>query len=364
MAVDTLAFHVTDRCQLDCKHCLRDPAQRPVDLDFDLFVRTLDEVTRVYKTPHVAMTGGEPTLHPRFLEMTDAVAERGCTWHMVTNAKSFPWLMDRFAERPARRAAMSRVYFSLDGVDEATHDRIRGAGSFREVMRACTLATAHDFKFILQMAVNALNAHQVEAFGLLASQLGAARASFAMLQPTGTPHDAELYLPPAAWRGVRDRIDRLAASLTMPVTMPEGWPQALPFHVCEPFRSELLHVDVGGRLNLCCQHAGVPQAPHPPSGESDVAADLHASSFVEAHAALLGIIHRAQEAKLREVATGEADAWDAFPCNWCLKHFGKPHWGSDGREGPAAGRERWTGAWGEPKGQAPAGARARLPVLR
>ena len=362
MAVDTLAFHVTDRCQLDCKHCLRDPAQRPVDLDVDVFLRALDEVTRVYKTQHVALTGGEPTLHPRFLEMTDAVAARDCTWHMVTNGKSFPWLMSAFAEVPARRAAMSRVYFSLDGADEATHDGIRGAGSFREVMRGCALATTHGIKFVLQMAVNAFNQHQVESFGLLASQLGASRASFAMLQPTGTPHDCDLYVPAAAWRGIRDRIDRLAASLTMAVTMPEGWPQALPFHVCEPFRSELLHVDVQGRLNLCCQHAGIPQSENAPSGESDVIADLRESSFVDGHMKLLGVVHRAQAAKLREIAAGTFGEWDHFPCNWCLKYFGKPHWSSDGRAGPDAARERWTGAWGESKGQSPA--RARLNVLR
>ena len=361
MAVDTLAFHITDRCQLDCKHCLRDPGQRPVDLDFDLFVRVLDEVTRVYRSQHVALTGGEPTLHPRFVEMIDAIAARGLTWHMVTNGKNFPWLMERFTESPTRRGAMSRVYLSVDGADEATHDRIRGPGSFREVMRACALASAHDTAFVTQMAVNAYNEHHVESFGLLASQLGAARASFAILQPTGTPHDCDLYLPASAWRGIRDRIDRLASSLTMPVTMPEGWPQALPFHVCAPFRSELLHVDVRGHLNLCCQQAGIPQSPNPPSGESDVAADLRTSSVVEGHSALLGIIHRAQEAKLRAIAASALDEWDFFPCNWCLKHFGKPHWGKEGNAGPEAARERWVGAWGELKGQS--ALRTRLPLL-
>jgi MoaA/NifB/PqqE/SkfB family radical SAM enzyme len=362
MAVDTLAFHVTDRCQLDCKHCLRDPGQRPVDIDFDVLISALEDARRVYKTGHVALTGGEPTLHPRFLDIIDAIAERGCTWHMVSNGKSFPWLVEQFSNRPARRAAMDRAYFSLDGADEATHDSIRGVGSFREVMRAASLASAHGIKFVLQMAVNAVNHGQIEAFGLLAGQVGAARASFAMLQPTGTPHDVDLYLPASAWRFIRDRIERLSASLTMPVTMPEGWPQPLPFHVCEPFRSQLLHIDVAGRLNLCCQHAGVPQAEDPPSRESDVVGDLHGSSLVESHAKLLGVIHRAQEAKLREIAAGSFTEWDHFPCNWCLKYFGKPHWGEDGRSGPAAGRERWTGAWGEPKGQAPA--RTRLPLLK
>ncbi len=58
---------------------------------------------------------------------------------------------------------------------------------------------------------------------------------------------------------------------------------------------------------------------------------------------------------------GQASEWDAFPCNWCLGHFGKPHWTDDGAQGPEAARERWVGAWGAPKDQAP---RARLPIVK
>jgi MoaA/NifB/PqqE/SkfB family radical SAM enzyme len=360
MGVFNLAFHVTDRCQLDCKHCLRDPGARPLDLDFDLFVRTLDQVAHLHKTSHVAMTGGEPTLWPRFLDAVDALADRGMTWHMVTNGRNFGWLMDRAAERPARRESMARVYFSLDGADQATHDAIRGAGSFRDVMTAATLARVHGVPFVVQMVVHARNQHQIEAFGLLASHLGAARASFAVLQPSGTPHDRDLFLPLAAWSEIADRIDRLAATLTMKVGVPEGWPQKHPFHVCEPFRSEQLHVDLSGRLNLCCQHAGIPQSSNPPSGESDVVADLRETPFAVAHGKLLGVIHRAQEAKLRQIADGRFGGWDHLPCNWCLKHFGKPHWGDGGAVGPEAERERWVGAWGESKGQTPR--RVRLPI--
>lgn len=233
--------------------------------------------------------------------------------------------------------------FSLDGATEATHDGIRGAGSFREVMLAATLCTAHQIPFLLQMAVNARNAHEIEAFGLLASHLGAKRASFAMLQATGTHHDRALYLSPREWKSVQDRIERLAETLKLPVSTPEGFAREQPFHVCEPFASVQLHVDVEGRLNLCCQHAGIPSS----GGPSDIAGDLREMSLVEAHGKLLGIIHEAQAAKLVRLSKGPPSAWDHFPCNDCLKHFGKPHWSGDGPAGPLALRERWKGAWAE-----------------
>src|SRR5205823_11929722 len=130
--------------------------------------------------------------------------------------------------------------------------------SFRDVMKAVSLATGKGIPFLLQMVLNAHNQHQIEAMGLVASQLGAARLSFAMLQASGTQHDAALYLSPDQWQDVQDRIERIAAALTLEVITPEGFRNAEPFHVCESFRSEQLHIDVAGRLNLCCQHSGIP----------------------------------------------------------------------------------------------------------
>jgi MoaA/NifB/PqqE/SkfB family radical SAM enzyme len=349
MAVAWIGLHVTDRCQLDCEHCLRDPEQAPKDLPLPLIRSVLAQARAVYKSVQVALTGGEPTLHPELAGILDAIVEHGFTWHLVTNARRFERLLQLCKERPARREALTAVNFSLDGADEPMHDAIRGAGSFREVMLGATLATAHGIPFHLQMVVNRRNVHQIEALGLLAANLGAKRVSFAMLQATGTPADRELYLSSHAWRDVQDRVERLAGVLKLEVMMPEGFYREQPFHVCEPWQSFQLHVDVEGRLNLCCQHAGVPSE----EPRRDVAASLEETSLVEAHRLLLGIIHEAQAARLSRIAAGPLSEWDHFPCNDCMKHFGKPHWTDEGAAGPGAQRERWRGAW----------AKTHLPVI-
>lgn len=341
MAVAIIGFHLTDRCQLDCQHCLRDPAQAPKDLPLPLLRKVLAEAKAVYRTAQIALTGGEPTLHPELEGILDALVESELHFHLVTNGKRFTRLLELLREDPRRRALLTAVNFSLDGADEATHDTIRGQGSFREVMLGATLCTAHAIPFTLQMVVNAKNAHQIEAMGLLASHLGAARVSFSMLQATGTHHDAALYLSARDWRSVQDRIERLGATIKLPVNMPEGFYQPQPFHVCEPFASRELHVDVEGRLNLCCQHSGIPGD----GRRDDIAGDLRELSLVEAHGRLLSIIHQAQADKLARLAEGPLGAWEHFPCNDCMKRFGKPYWDDEGRGGPDARRERWRGAW-------------------
>lgn len=349
MAVAWIGFHVTDRCQLDCQHCLRDPEMTPKDLPLALIRNVLGEAKRIYQSVQVALTGGEPTLHPDFEGVLDAIVAHGFTWHMVTNARRFERLMDMMKRVPARREALTAINLSLDGADEATHDAIRGKGSFREVMLAATLCNAYEIPFIFQMVVNRKNVAQIEAMGMLAATLKARTVSFSILQATGTPIDDDLFLSARAWRNVQDRILRLREVLKIEVAMPEGFYVEQPFHVCDPWASQQLHIDVEGRLNLCCQHAGVPSAHVVGESPPDVAGSLHEMSLTEAHGRLLDIIHGAQKARLARIAAGPLGEWDHFPCNDCMKHFGKAHWDDEGAAGPGAKRERWRGAWAKVK---------------
>jgi MoaA/NifB/PqqE/SkfB family radical SAM enzyme len=343
MSLEWLTFHVTDRCQLDCHHCLRDPGAKPLDLPVELIRRVLEEGKKLYGSNHAAFSGGEPTLHPQFLDIVDAAVDLGFTWHMVSNGHKFPLLLTKWQARPRRLAGMTSVTFSIDGADAAMHDSIREEGSYREVLHAASACVASNTKFVLQMAVHARNQHQVEQLGLLASQLGAARLSFTLTQPTGTHHDRDHYLSVEEWRRLQGRIQLLQQTLTMPVSMPEGWYSDQPFHVCQPFASQQVHVDVAGRVNLCCQHSGIPGD----GQERDVAGDLHDVSLLEAHRALLRVIHATQAEKLDAIASGAIGPWDHFPCNWCMKNMGKPHWTEEGVGGPPAARQRWRGKWAD-----------------
>lgn len=334
MPLRQIAFHVTDRCQLDCVHCLRDPARRPLDVDPALVDRVLEAAARVYGCKHVALTGGEPILHPRFAEVVDAVVRHGATWHVVTSGNGFEGLLALVEADPRRREALRMIDLSLDGPRAEVHDAIRGPGSFRQVMAAAAKCQAGHVPFSFQTTLNAINVGTIEEVGLAASQLGAKQLMFSLTQATGTPRDRDLFLPPAALRGARDRIERLGDTLKLPVGMAEGFPEQERFHACHAHRTETLHVDPRGRLTLCCQLSGTP------GGDADAVADLAEVDLVEAHRRVLDLIHGSQLRRLTEIAAGSGDDWDRFPCNVCLRSFGKPYWTEDGAAGPQARRER------------------------
>ena len=361
MALQRLTFHITDRCQLNCDHCLRDPGAKPQDLDVALITSVLDQARALFGARHVGLTGGEPALHPEFYAIVDAIADRGYTWHVVSNGERFEQMLQRLDERPLRLQTMSLLNFSLDGATAETHDSIREVGSFRTVMQAVSLCRARSIPFLLQITLNARNVDQIEAMALLASQLGADKLAYNFTQPTGTFLDRSLHLPASEWKRAIDRVNRVRAAFKIAVIHSELAPHEEPFHMCEMWKQEHLHVDPFGQLNLCCQHAGVP-------GDgplSDIAGDLHVMTLAEAHMRFTAIVNRTIEARLQALADKDLSEWDRnFSCNWCLKRFGKPHWTEEGVDGPAAARQRWRGVW-EP-GYKDSHARAglvRLPIL-
>jgi MoaA/NifB/PqqE/SkfB family radical SAM enzyme len=334
MPVSWVVFHLTDRCQLDCRHCLRDPARSPTDLPVAVVEKVLDEAIALHAIDHVGLTGGEPALHSEVEVVVDGIVRRGLTWHVVSNGNRFGRLVALLEEAPARRAALTAIDLSLDGAREETHDRIRGAGSYREVMAAALACKARDLPFMLQMTVNALNAAELEELAVLAAQLGASRVSYSMTQATGSAHDRDLWLPPERWGQVKDRIDRLSEAFKLPITAAEGFQRLQPFHVCEPWRSEILHVDPHGRLTLCCQLSGTA------GPDADVMGDLATTSLADAHRRLLDHVHLLQRERLDAAAAGGLSGWDLFACNACLRRHGKPHWTDEGSGGPVALRAR------------------------
>lgn len=358
MAVHWIAFHITDRCQLNCDHCLRDPQLKAKDVDVALVDRVLAEARRVYDPHEVGLTGGEPTLHPQFYEIVDSTVRHGYQWHMVSNGERFPQVLAELDRDPRRLAAMTSLCFSLDGAEEATHDAIRGKGSYRTVMAAISLAIMRDIPVVLQMTPNRRNVDEVEAFAFLAAQLGAARVMYSALQSTGTLLDWSLYLTFEEHARVAARIRRLDSVLSIPVTADDGYHIDTPFYMCDAMSNRTLHIDPDGNLNLCCRYSGIPAG----GDDADAIANLHQVTLAEAHQAMVRTSAETMVARVQALAEGLTSEWDRNPCNHCFKTHGKPHWGERGPAGPQATRARWRGAWA-PDAEKQAEAEARRAEL-
>ncbi len=127
-------WEITGRCCLRCVYCYNESPRAPADLEWPAMERLAQELVdlRIFS---VCVSGGEPTLHPRYIDILRILHESGIAIGTITNG----WTMTpELAGSMARYAGAVQV--SLDGPSAEVHDRLRGRqGSFERAVRAIRL---------------------------------------------------------------------------------------------------------------------------------------------------------------------------------------------------------------------------------
>jgi hypothetical protein len=133
---------VNSRCNLDCPICFSDSGHQPdgFTLGDEQVARALDAFVRAEGEPEVVMfSGGEPSIHPRILELLALARERPIR-NVVLNTNGI-----RLARDPSFAPALAdldvSIYLQFDGVRRETHERIRGR-DLRAIKEAALAACA------------------------------------------------------------------------------------------------------------------------------------------------------------------------------------------------------------------------------
>lgn len=164
----TFLFHITDRCNLDCRHCFIDATPTPVH-EFTLSeISSIVADMRRLKTSHVAFSGGEPTLHRDLVQVLETANAEGFNPDFVSNGTV---ITDELAK--AVQGKVHCVLISVDGPEEY-HDAFRGIkGAFRKTMKGIRALKKAEVPFALQFTVTKESLPFVEWIAETASQLGA-----------------------------------------------------------------------------------------------------------------------------------------------------------------------------------------------
>lgn len=322
-------IELTNICNLHCSYCLRDEDAlyhtRARFFDVELLRRIVRGARETMDASHVMFTGGETTLHPKFEEVLAVVREEGLKCSFVTNG----WHFERvWPAIRANRDAVTHVAFSLDGATREAHDHWRGEGSFVRLVRAFARCQAAGLPFSVKVGLRRDTLPHLEQIAMFAARMGASALSFGHLLPTSEQVDGELALDARERTEAEREVALLARVFRMRVTLNVGYYNTDPAAPCSALAGTSCNVDYRGRLSLCCNLSGYRGA----SGDTDVVADLHEESFVEAYARLQAIAE-AQNARRRDALEahareggGLADLGLGSPCLFCLRSFGKVPW--------------------------------------
>jgi len=124
------------------------------------------------------ITGGEPFVHPQIAAMIEYACDRLPTV-VLTNAMLFTGRRRAELERLAGRPGLT-LQSSIDGAHAVTHDRWRGAGSWRRAIDGLRLAAELGLPLRVAMTQTPDNGGEVEELRGLLGTLGITGDAFAV----------------------------------------------------------------------------------------------------------------------------------------------------------------------------------------
>jgi mycofactocin radical SAM maturase len=180
-----LTWELTYACNLQCVHCLSSSGQRDErELSTEEAKKILDDL-RDLQVFYINIGGGEPMVRRDFFELLEYSVANGIGVKFSTNGA----FIDE--EKARRLAAMDYldIQISLDGVDAATNDAVRGEGSYDMAIRAMENLKAANFgQFKISVVVTRHNVSQLDQFKALADHYGA-QLRITRLRPAGRGAD-------------------------------------------------------------------------------------------------------------------------------------------------------------------------------
>lgn len=200
---------VTARCNLACRHCSvygEGYIAGDVSLaDWRAIFRRLSD----WKVLKLTLSGGEPLAREDIVEVLETVRALPFRFSLNTNAML---VTDAIAETLARcRPRLESVMVSLDGASPATHDAIRGVGTFEAMAEGVELLRRKGVPIGFYCTVTGINVGELERIAEWGISRGGSYVKFNDLLCVGRAClDRELALDGPARRQAARRVAALA----------------------------------------------------------------------------------------------------------------------------------------------------------
>lgn len=185
---------LTGRCNLSCAVCFADANRQPYELSFEQASATLARLRAQRPSPAFAvqLTGGEPTVHPRFLDIVAEARRLGFT-HIQAATNGIRLADADFAAR-AREAGLQYLYLQMDGVSDDVFRALRGRDLLETKLRVIESARKTGLRIIFVPTVaKGINDGQIgDLFRLAFSNPGVVSGiSFQPMTFTGRSPESE-----------------------------------------------------------------------------------------------------------------------------------------------------------------------------
>ena len=178
-----VAWEVTRRCNLSCKHCRAVAEDHPYEneLDTEASFKLLDQIREVGQ-PIIILTGGEPLLRDDIFDIASYGTKIGLRMVMAPNGT----LITKENAKKMKESGIKRISVSLDGSTPESHDNFRGLkNAYVNSLKGIAIAKQAGIEFQINTVITKTNLDEIPKILSLAEKLGAVAHHIFLLVPTG-----------------------------------------------------------------------------------------------------------------------------------------------------------------------------------
>ncbi len=153
---------ITGRCNLSCNICFADSNKNLYEPSLQEVTVMLERLRNTKPAPctTIQYTGGEPTVHPQFLDIVRKSRELGFT-HIQCATNGLKLADPDFAKK-ARDAGLQYLYLQMDGVTDDVFEKIRGRRLLETKLKTIEAARKAGLRIIIvPTIIRVVNDHQI-----------------------------------------------------------------------------------------------------------------------------------------------------------------------------------------------------------
>lgn len=174
-----MQWHLTNKCNKRCSHCYQEEyygdelTLEELLKQGEEFLNLLEEYNKANnqdKKGQINLTGGEPFVREDIWEVLDFIKEHRdkLSFGVLTNGS----LLTEEVVKKLKSYSPKMVQISLDG-GRVAHDKIRGEGSFHEVVTALKLLKKYKIKSLVSFTANNENLNEFKEVVKIGRKCGA-----------------------------------------------------------------------------------------------------------------------------------------------------------------------------------------------
>lgn len=213
----TLQWHITERCNLRCKHCYQNEDYIKREFSLEEKKEIIDELVlfckKIEKNPRIAFTGGEPFLvKDELFSLLEYCKEKYpfLKSSILTNGT----LLNREDVKKLVDLNVDYVQVSLDGGIRETHEFVRGFGNFDKALNAISLLKEEGMKTAVMFVFHRKNYKEVPQLISLCDELRVNFLGITELVPIGRGNGVrDLLLTPSETRRLLIQIAEIQVEL-------------------------------------------------------------------------------------------------------------------------------------------------------